>query len=82
MKDKIIEILDKHDGDIWVIPKGIFPTQYGEIADEILALLEGEEGTCANAVGLWCDRWDGQKHGNQTCDDWRKTHWCEINITP
>ena len=80
MKDKIIKVLQGHEDNIghgWII--------YEDVADEILALFEGEEGTCdtfANAVGLWCDRWDGQKHGNSTCNEWSKTHWCEINITP
>ena len=82
MKNKILEILENAEID---------GTYYWDMfcmrqtADEILALFEGEEGTCdtcGNAVGLWCDRWDGQKHGNSTCDEWSKTHWCEINITP
>jgi len=34
-------------------------------------------GNCGNVRGLWCDRWDGQKYENQTCDEWSETHWCE-----
>ena len=44
MKDKIIKILDKHSGSDVVFPKSVFPNEFEQIADEIIAVIESRHG--------------------------------------
>ena len=43
MKEKIIEIFEKHGGSDSTFPKCIFPGDYEEVADEILSSLVSED---------------------------------------
>ena len=63
-------------GDVCLCGKG---SDFGGRVNLNTHTTEDEPNTCescGNAVGLWCDRWDGQTHDNQTCNEWSKIHWC------